>query len=256
MKAQITLTPSESKRLIAKAISKMNIVKSALERGIILIALSTTNSYVLEEIIGTKIEKEKYCCGFVKEEGTTINLPRCTSKEVAIINGNVKYLDNSRKIIKKMDNDDIFIKSANAIDVNRRAGVFISESNSGELGYVIGYIYARKINFLIPTGLEKLIFDIRGALEVAGQREYAYSLGLPVSIFPIEGEIITEIEALKALFDVKATLIGAGGISGAEGAVTLVIEGDNTKKAFEYVCSIKGEKTFFPHSIRVQKTKH
>lgn len=255
MKAQITLTPPESKRLIAKAISKMDIVKNALERGIILIAFSTTNSYVLEEISGRKIDKEKYCSGFVKGEGTSTNLSSYMSKEVAIISGKMEYLDNSKEIIKKMSNKDIFIKSANAIDPSGYAGVFVSESDSGELGHVIGHIYARKINFLIPTGLEKLIFDVRAALNAAGQREYRYSMKLPVSVFPIEGEIITEIEALKILFDVNATLIGAGGVGGAEGSVTLVMEGieDKIKRAFEYVRSIKGEKSFcFSSTIRIK----
>lgn len=249
MKAQITLTPSESKRLIAKAISAMSIVKNALKEGIILIALSSTNSYVVEEISGMKIEKERYCSGIVTPEGTFANPSKLMSKEIAIIKGKIEYLDNSKEIIKKMKKNDIFIKSANAIDPHGNAGIFVSDIDSGELGKLIGHIYARKINFLIPTGLEKLIYDVKKAFEVAGQQEYKYFMKLPVSIFPVEGKIITEIEALKILFDVDATLIGAGGIGGAEGSVTLVIEGENVKKAFKYVLSIKGEKFLYGKRI-------
>jgi hypothetical protein len=248
MKAQITLTPPESKRLIARAVSKMEEVKSAFQKGIILISLSSTNAYILEEIIGIKIKKEKYCSGFIAQEGTCANSSRNMLKEVAIIDGIVNYLDDAREIIKRMNNGDVFIKSANALDHNGHAGVFVGDSDSGELGIVIGHIYARKITFLIPTGLEKLILNIKDAYEVAGQMEYSYSLGYPVSIFPIEGRVITEIDSLRILFNTTATLIGAGGIGGAEGSVTLVLEGkeNNISEAFEYIKSIKHEKTFCP----------
>lgn len=248
MKAQITLTPPESKRLIARAVSEMEEVKSAFRKGIILISLSSTNAYILEEIIGMKIEKEKYCSGFVAQEGTCANSSHNMSKEIAIIDGIINYLDDVRDIIKRMSTGDVFIKSANALDHNGYAGVFVGDSDSGELGVVIGHIYARKVTFLIPTGLEKLILNIKDAYEVAGQMECSYSLGYPVSIFPVEGRVITEIDALRILFNTTATLIGAGGIGGAEGSVTLVLEGreNNIKEAFEYIKSIKHEKTFCP----------
>jgi hypothetical protein len=44
-------------------------------------------------------------------------------------------------------------------------------------------------------------------------------------LLPIPGETVTEIEALKLLTGVKAEMIAAGGISGAEGGVWLNIMG-------------------------------
>ena len=58
MLLQVTLTPSEGKRLIGRAISKMRVVQSALKEGTIIVATSTTNAYVIEELLGKKI-KEK-----------------------------------------------------------------------------------------------------------------------------------------------------------------------------------------------------
>jgi hypothetical protein len=248
MKAQVTLTPTESKRLIAHAVSQMDAVKNALKEGTILIALSTTNAFVLEEISGRSFEKERYCSGIITKKGTYANSPPYISKEAAVIKGKLTYVDNSEEIIKNMKKTDVFIKSANALDPCRHAGVFVADRDSGELGHVIGHVYARKIHFLIPTGLEKLIFDVRAAAKVAGQREYAHSMKLPVSVFPIEGTIITEIEALDILFNLHATLIGAGGIGGAEGSVTLVVEGEeaDVKEAVEYMRSIKGEQLLCP----------
>lgn len=47
-KALVTLTPAESKRLIAKGVAAMPEVKNALGSGIIIFARGTTNTYVAE----------------------------------------------------------------------------------------------------------------------------------------------------------------------------------------------------------------
>ena len=62
MRIQITLTPPESKKLIAKAVAKLDIVKEALSNGMILVGSSTTCAFVLEELTGKKIT-EGYGCG-------------------------------------------------------------------------------------------------------------------------------------------------------------------------------------------------
>ena len=56
MLAEVVLTPSEGKRLIAKAIAHMPIVQLAKENGTIIIAISTTNAYVVEELLGNEIK--------------------------------------------------------------------------------------------------------------------------------------------------------------------------------------------------------
>ena len=49
------LTVAESKRLIAKAVAQMPIVKNALANGMVIIIKGTTNAYVAEEITGQKV---------------------------------------------------------------------------------------------------------------------------------------------------------------------------------------------------------
>lgn len=56
-RALITLTPSEAKRLIGKAVAMMEPVRESLKKGTIVICLGTTNAYVVEEILGRRIEK-------------------------------------------------------------------------------------------------------------------------------------------------------------------------------------------------------
>jgi hypothetical protein len=49
------------------------------------------------------------------------------------------------------------------------------------------------------------------------------------------GEIFTEVEAFKVLFDLKAEVVCAGGIFDSKGAVGFEIEGDNIKEAIEFI---------------------
>lgn len=50
-------------------------------------------------------------------------------------------------------------------------------------------------------------------------------------MMPVTAEIITEIEAIGILFWVNVTMIAAGGVGGAEGAVWLALEGSDDKMA-------------------------
>ena len=68
---------------------------------------------------------------------------------------------------------------------------------------------------IIPVGLEKRISDTIDTL--------AQILNEPgctdPRLMPVQGEIITELEAIKHLTGVNAKLIAAGGVCGAEGSV-------------------------------------
>ena len=67
--AGINLTVSESKRLIAKGISELPIVKEKLQKGIIIVTKGTTNTYIAEELIGLSIEHGSFLTGHFVPEG-------------------------------------------------------------------------------------------------------------------------------------------------------------------------------------------
>jgi hypothetical protein len=60
----------------------------------------------------------------------------------------------------------------------------------------------------------------------------------------VKANVVTEIRALKILFDVDAKHVASGGIGGSEGAVSLVIMGEEARVrgAIGLLESIKGEK--------------
>ena len=69
-------------------------------------------------------------------------------------------------------------------------------------------------------------FPCAGANYGISRRKKAdFSYGAAVGLVPLWGEIFTEVEALKTLARVSAFVIGKGGIHGAEGSTTLLVEG-------------------------------
>ena len=66
---------------------------------------------------------------------------------------------------------------------------------------------------------------------------------MPTGLFPCPGgKTVNELDAIEILSGATAIPIAAGGLGGAEGAITLVIKGDDdqVKKAIEYIEQSKG----------------
>lgn len=252
--ALVTLTPAESKRLIAKGVAAMPEIENALESGVIVFARGTTNAYVAEEIL-TRTEnkaaydrkvlnKAEYSRGIITKGELATNQRRGTGNDFVLKNG--KILDASpRDLIGQFTRDDVFIKGASAVDAWGEAGVLCAGADAGTIGYALTSLMARDANLIVPVGLEKMVPSVEEAIMVTGCFNYKYSVGTPCSLIPlVKGKIVTEIQALAILFGVNATMVGAGGIGGSEGAVVLVVEGGeaDVDKAFAFIKSIKGEK--------------
>lgn len=242
MKRQVVLTVAESKRIIAKGVAALPSVKRAMEEGMIVVATGTTNSYVLEELWGRNIDKRRYRSGI-----TTPREPEKFEKpqderipDVVIRKGKIAAELNRFDAVNHMGKGDVYIKGANALDYLRNmAGVLIGSPTGGTVGAVIGQIVGKKIELVIPIGLEKLVYENMNELQrLTSSEDYEGP-----SMWPITGTIITEIEVLSILTGVEAKLLAAGGIAGAEGSVRLLLNGtdEQVKTAVELVESIKGE---------------
>lgn len=248
VQAQVILTVSESKRLIAKAVAQMPKVQAALKEGMVIIARGTTNTYVAEEIIGRKIEHGAFVSGRVfPEKGSKGFRPDITSSsEIILKNGRIAEGLSYADAVKELKPADVMIKGANALDYrNKTAGVMIGASHGGTTGKFMPYLVGQKTYLVIPVGLEKLVAG--DVLEIAiKMREPIESLNRIPSMFFLTGDIVTEIEALKILANVSVFQAGSGGIGGAEGAVRLVMRGskENVKKALKIVEGIQGEPPF------------
>jgi len=247
MLCEIALTVSESKRLIAKGVAALPAVKKALADGTVAIATGSTNAYVVEEITGQAIDKNKYMTGATLPAG--VSRKGLLSRELPdVVLKQGKRVENaaSTDAITEMGVGDVFMKGANALHYEtRRAGVLIGHPTGGTVGATLGTIIARRITLVIPVGLEK---SVAQPLEEAFTflRSDAEASGNVPALWPLNGEIVTEIEALKVLTGVDAVQTGAGGLAGAEGAVWLALRGDKKQvdAATRLVESIQGEPPF------------
>ncbi|MBU4075331.1 MAG: hypothetical protein KKI06_01215 [Euryarchaeota archaeon] len=173
---QITLTPGESKRIIAMGVKKLPVIQQALRKGIILITLGTTNAYVLEELTGKKVDHNRYAAGIIN--GTAAVVPQDKRLPmVALKNGKETASDG---IINEMTSSDVVIKGANALDPDGIAGVMMANPVGGTTGALIGTIMAKGINLVIPVGLEKSIpYSVLDISKRIGIQRCIKATGLP-----------------------------------------------------------------------------
>ena len=236
------LTVAESKRLIAKAVAQMPIVKNALANGMVIIIKGTTNAYVAEEITGQKIERAEFVTGRITGQGAKLLPKGKTIPPIILEKGKVVDIPLA-DAAKKLKAGDVVIKGANALDYkNRLAAVNIVDPAGGTTGITMPFIVARKAYLVIPVGLEKLVAGDIVDLTLK-MREPVESLNMIPSMWLLTGEIVTELEAIKILTGATAFQSSAGGVGGAEGGVWLVFRGtrDQVERAMELAKSVKGE---------------
>jgi hypothetical protein len=233
---QITLTPGESKRMIAMGVKELPVIQQALRKGIILITLGTTNAYILEELTGKKVDHIRYAAGYINGTATAVPQDKRLAM-VALKNGKEISGDG---IINEMTSSDVVIKGANAIDPAGIAGVMMANPVGGTTGALIGTVMARGINLIIPVGIEKSIpYSVLDISKRIGIQRSTKATGLPVGMMPLPGKVITEVEALTLLGAEDVFPIGSGGVEGGEGSVTLCVEGDKAEEIFEIVQQVK-----------------
>lgn len=246
MRAQFTLAPSESKRLIAKGVKALPSVQKALNEHTIILSGGTTNGFLVEEILGESIEeKSSYTVGIVIDGKTGVSKEEKRIHPFIITKGKAQGKDvHWKEFLPQLKQGDIFVKGGSALDHTGLAAVLVSDPLGGTIGAAQGSLYARGIELVVPIGLEKLIPDVREAVEFMSIAPANEAIGVKVGLIPMLGAtVVTEITALETLFKVKAKCIGAGGVAGSEGAVILVIDGaeNEVQKALKEIRTLKGE---------------
>ncbi|MFB3880442.1 MAG: hypothetical protein ACE149_04220 [Armatimonadota bacterium] len=242
-RALLVLNPSESKRLIAKAVAQMPEVRQAFERGRIIVGNGTTNGYVAEELLGRPVSKWHFAAGVIAgskldvTEGST-RLPPLALKQGKPFDG--PWVE----LLREFEAEDVFVKGCNAIDPEGNVGVLLASDVGGTVGQMFGIISARGAHLIVPVGLEKLVPDVIEAASHCGIGRAAVADGIPVGMAVLTAtEIVTEIEAFETLFGVDAWHVASGGIAGSEGAVTIAIEGteEAMRSATQFVASFSEE---------------
>jgi len=239
-----TLTPAESKRLIAKGVAQLAEVKRALNKGRVIIATGTTNAFVAEEILGVTIEKQRFTAGVITHGVACQTPPAERLKHLSIIDG--KLVDRVyTEVLPEFTAGDVFIKGANAVDPEGNVGILMTGLTGGTIGGAIGILLARGSTLVVPVGLEKLVPSVPAAARALGIGRIDRALGDAPGMMPISTAlVVTEIKALEVLTGVCTLHVASGGTGGSEGAVTLLAEGteEQVRATIALIRSIKGEK--------------
>jgi len=255
------LNPSQSRRLIAKGIVNLPQVREALESKKIFIGGGSTNAYVLEELyklknIEDEFNKGDYTAGQIVPGNQFmkwgINKGN-RKKEVLLRKGVPKEYEDRVKEFKRFHNGDVYIKGANALDINGVPAVLVGGESGGSIGTLQGILQAKGIEIICPIGLEKLIFgNVYSLMEVMGTENMdPPAEGISCGLIPIPGAtVITEVEALEILFDCEAYHVASGGIGGAEGSVSILIDAfddEEMKEINEFMQKISLEPVLQPN---------
>ncbi len=261
MRAQISLTPTESKKLIAKAVVNMDVVKRALAEGIVVMHPSSSTFFIAEELTGKRPKTPVWVCGVIVPKGACLSLraskmsvdrprigishPEDFTNSWVIQGGKLSTGTSLRDLFEKMGPKDVYIKGVNALDTKGTVGILIGNRvEGGTIGRVIAASKRKGFSLIFPVGLEKLIpIHIEEAAKEALKTQYDYSMGINCGLWPCkEGVVVTELKAIEILSGATAIPIAAGGLDGAEGAITLVVKGEKEEvtKAIEYVEQSKG----------------
>jgi hypothetical protein len=251
---QFLITPSAGKRLIGKTIAKHPAIVKALKNGTIVIVAGTTNGYVAEEIMKTHkisndFSRRHFFRGITLSPTKTVTAEGRLSDEskfpgdVVITKGIWQKGKSIAEVVDSLKEGDVILKGANALDLtHRQAAILIGHPKAGTIGLALPAVVGRRVRLIIPVGLEK---RVNGDLISLSQKLNAPGAG-GYRLLPIQGEVFTELEALKVLTGAEVELIAAGGVCGAEGACWIAVTGEEEQEEFaeQIIASVADEPPF------------
>lgn len=244
----MTLTPPQSKKLIAEAVFLHPAVRRALEEGTIVIGLGTTNAYVAARLLGRDVDPEKFAAGIVRNGELDVR-PREERLPPLILKRGKEIKAEVAEVLLEFGENDVLIKGGNAVDPDGVVGVIMASREGGTIGRSLGIVKARGATLLMPIGLEKLIPSVPEAARYMGQDRFAFSTGEKTGMMPVVGaEIMTELQALRLLAGVKVIMVASGGWGDSQGSVTLSVSGQppQVERAIQWAQFVKGRRSGRP----------
>lgn len=230
---QSVITPAAGKRLIALAMAQHPAVLAALRSGTVVIVAGTTNGYVAEEVLkglagSAGLDRSRFFRGITLPPG----LPTAASGrlpdesqfpgDVVIVNGTWQRGASIFDVADDLKAGDVILKGANAVELSsRRAAILIGHPKGGTAAIALQPVIGRRVRLIVPVGLEKRVADDLDQLAALMNAPEAHGPRL----FPVPGEVVTELEALALLTGATARLVAGGGVCGAEGSVWLAVSG-------------------------------
>ena len=157
MKAAFTLIPAESRRLIAKAVARMEEVKAAQKKGYVIINGGTTNGYVAQELAGEQVRPEEFTAGTVSHRLLCVtNLPPKRQLPFPIILEKGKRVDKTLpQALQDFHVETVLIKGASCVDAQGNVGVVVAGFDGGTMGATIGTVVSQGLRYIVPWDWKK-----------------------------------------------------------------------------------------------------
>jgi hypothetical protein len=242
MHATVVLTEATGKRIIAKGVVAHPVVQQALVEGTIVVTLGTTNAFVAEELLGEPIAREAFAAGYI-DDRFNINARLGELGDLVLRRGE-RWEGSRDALLDELTAGDVVIKGGNALDAWGTVGVLLGARSGGTVARYHGLALARGVTMVLPISLSKSIHSSIPDLSLRlGADRIERSVGVPCGLYPLTGEVITEIDALQRLYPVEVSHIASGGIGAGAGSVSLLIEGpaEAVNAVFAVVESLAGE---------------
>ena len=227
---QCFLTVNDGKWLIAEAISKMEPVRAALESGSIVFKGGTTVSCISQLMTGLELRVG----GRNSPRGAMSSKNEVESPHTVLLKDGVTQNMDGRmdEVLSELGPGDVMIIGANLIDGQGNAALLAGFPGGGQYGRISSYMSCEGFKVIIAAGLEKMTpGSVRDAMLAVRRKNIDSSYGMSCGLFPVAGELVTELEAIKLLADVEVAIIGRGGIDGGEGGILLQIWGEEGQVA-------------------------
>jgi hypothetical protein len=251
---QFVVTPSAGKRLIAKALVSHPAVSDALKNGTVVIVAGTTNGYVAEEVlkaigVSGDFSRRRFFRGITLPPGSAVTSEgRLTDEsefpgDVVITKGEWRKGKTIVDVIDELKEGDIILKGANAVDLQRKqAAILIGHPKAGTIAVALQAVLGRRVKLIIPVGLEK---RVSGDLCCLADKVNQPGIS-GYRLFPVPGQVFTELEAVHLLTGATAELFAGGGVGGAEGCCWLAVSGtgEQEEAAEKLLASVVSEPLF------------
>jgi hypothetical protein len=255
--AQVVLTTAESKRLIAKAVARPDVVRQAAEDGIVAPHPSSSTYFVVEKITGAKPKTNYWVCGAVTPKGMCVEMAMVLGagyapKEVSADPGDLRatcIVDHGKlapeealsSLFDRMTSSDAYIKGVNAW-TSRETWAYSSAISERSLHSVRPQEEGLQRHLPGRPG-EAHTTDNTGSREGGEADQVQLRHGNARRSVPgRRGITVSELQAIEILSGTRAIPIASGGLGGAVGALTLMIKGQDhrVRQAVEFVEQSKG----------------
>ena len=250
MKAVFVFTPSESRRLLAKAVAQMDEVRVAMEKAYVVIVGGVTNGMIAQEIAGLDVDPQSFTAGISTNGMLCVTCAEERDDRIPVVLHKGELVKKTvPEVFDDFHLETVLIKGGNAVDTEGNVGVITSGFDGGTIAATIGTITSTGMTYIFAVGLEKLVPSVREAASWAGSKTMDYTMGPNFGMYCLSnGIVVTEIEALRILAGVEAKHIASGGVGGSEGAVVIAVQGPeaDVKKAIAAAESVKGEPAIAP----------